>query len=471
MQLFVMLLMMGLLAHDAATEGLAPRLDGAMLLAAVIGPYAMVTAIVICACAYTRRALTRRPENAGRSMRRLDRLITIARLFVLGLFTIDLYVLGYLTWLREMIGDWVMVPDLAALVLPLGSVIVMWWAYYPIDRRLREATLIRQFDAGEPVWTIGSRSQYVISQIRHQLLLMLAPLLVLLAWTQAVERLTAPGTALEPYRVGLILLGGAGAFTLAPLMIRYVWDTVALPEGHLRQRLLDLCRQHGVRVSQLLLWRTYGGMINGAVMGVTRHVRFILLTDGLIQRMNDRQIEAVMAHELGHIVRHHMVWMVVCAMAVLWALAAALDSVTVGLQIAGILPNLNTSQNWAIGADAVVTLMLVGLWALAFGYISRRFERQADTFAVQHMASGGLITREAVEAVADALTDVALLNRMTIDQKSWRHGSIAWRIDYLRSLAGRRVDQCDIDRTVRGIRWGCAAVLAGMIAIEYLRTM
>ena len=315
MQLFVMLLMMGLLAHDAANGGLAPRLDGPILLTAIIGPYVLVTAMVMFACARTRRSLSYRPENAGRSMRRLDRVITIARLFVLGLFTLDLYVLGFLTWLRELIGDWILLPDLAALVLPLGSVIVMWWAYYPIDRRLREATLIRQIDDGGPIWTIGSRSQYVLSQIRHQLLLMLAPLLVLLAWTQSVERLTAPGSALESYRVVLIMLGGAGAFTLAPLMIRYVWDTVALPEGPLRQRLLDLCRHHGVRVSQLLLWRTYGGMINGAVMGVTRHVRFILLTDGLIQRMSDRQIESVMAHELGHIVRRHMVWMVVCAMA------------------------------------------------------------------------------------------------------------------------------------------------------------
>jgi Zn-dependent protease with chaperone function len=441
------------------------------MLAAVVGPYAVIVGIVMFACARTRRTLTRRPENAGRSMRWLDRIITTARLLVLGLFTADLYLLGYLTWLREAIGDWVLIPDLAALVLPLGSVIAMWWAYYPIDRRLREATLIRQFDAGEPVWTIGTRSQYVLSQIRHQLLLMLAPLLVLLAWTQGVERLTQPGTALAPYRIGLILLGGAGAFTLAPLMIRYVWDTAALPEGPLRQRLLDLCRHHGVHVRQLLLWRTYGGMINGAVMGVSRHVRFILLTDGLIQRMSDRQIESVMAHELGHVVRRHLPWMVVCAMAVLWALAAALDSVTAGLQIAGVLPDLNTSQAWAMGTDATATLILVGLWALAFGYISRRFERQADTFAVQHMARDGVITCDAVDAVADALTDVALLNRMTPQQKSWRHGSIAWRIDYLRTLVGRPVDQCEIDRTVGWIRWGCAAVLAVMIGLEYFHRM
>jgi Zn-dependent protease with chaperone function len=187
--------------------------------------------------------------------------------------------------------------------------------------------------------------------------------------------------------------------------------------------------------------------------------------------MSDRQIESVMAHELGHVVRRHLPWMVVCAMAVLWALAAALDSVTAGLQIAGVLPDLNTSQAWAMGTDATATLILVGLWALAFGYISRRFERQADTFAVQHMARDGVITCDAVDAVADALTDVALLNRMTPQQKSWRHGSIAWRIDYLRTLVGRPVDQCEIDRTVGWIRWGCAAVLAVMIGLEYFHRM
>ncbi|QNN24195.1 M48 family metalloprotease [Planctomycetales bacterium ZRK34] len=467
----MMILMMGLLAHDAASIGLAPDLSGPLMATIFIGPYAILVVMVMWACRRAMWRLSTQPESSARWMRRLDRINTLARLLVLGLFMADLYLLGLLTWLRDGIGHWVLLPDVAALSLPLGSVIMMWWAYYPIDRRLREATLIRQFDTGEPVWTIGTRSEYVLSQIRHQLLLMLVPLLVLLGWTQIVERVTQPGMALAPYRIGLILLGGAGAFTLAPLMIRYVWDTVALPEGPLRQRLLELCRAHGVRVRQLLLWRTYGGMINGAVMGVSRHVRYILLTDGLIQRMSDRQIESVMAHELGHIVRRHMPWMIVCAMAVLWALAAAMDSATAGLQIAGILPDLDISPYWAMGTDAVATLILVGLWALAFGYISRRFERQADTFAVQHMAHDGVITNEAVEAVADALTDVALLNRMTPHQKSWRHGSIAWRINYLRTLVGRPVDQCEIDRLVARIRWACGLLLACMIAIEYLRTM
>ena len=40
------------------------------------------------------------------------------------------------------------------------------------------------------------------------------------------------------------------------------------------------------------------------------HVRYILLSDLLLERMDDEQIEAVFAHEVGHVVHRHMAWYV-----------------------------------------------------------------------------------------------------------------------------------------------------------------
>ena len=73
--------------------------------------------------------------------------------------------------------------------------------------------------------------------------------------------------------------------------------------GEVRDRMIELCASmHNVRVRELLLWHTSGRMINAAVTGLVRQVRFILLSDGLLDQVsNPRAIEAVMAHELAHV--------------------------------------------------------------------------------------------------------------------------------------------------------------------------
>ncbi|MBI1369902.1 MAG: M48 family metalloprotease [Planctomycetes bacterium] len=470
MQILILMLMMGLLAHDEAGMAVEPLWGhGAMALAALL-PYAVIFMIVLAACARTRGVMRREPGRVTKTLHRLDLIIGAARAACVGVFMADLYLLGMLTWVRDLIGDWVLLPDLIVLAPPLATITAMWWAHYPIDRRMREATLIRNVDEGGPIFPIWSRRQYVLSQVRHQLLLMLAPLLLILTWTESVRHWATPGSTIEQYQVEFTMLGGVAAFALAPLMIRYIWDTVPLPESALRQRLLHLCGQYRVRVRQLLLWRTYGGMINGAVMGVIAPLRFILLTDGLLERMTDAQIEAVMAHELGHVKRHHMPWMIVCAGAALWFVGDLIAALTDHLQFVTGIEYKHLNHTAKLGVDGLSALFMIGAWALIFGYISRRFERQADTFAVQHLCETN-VSAEAVDTVAGALKQVALLNHMTVEQRSWRHGSIQWRIDYLRSLVGKPVRKLSIDAQIRLIRWSSVAVMVGLFALDHGRTM
>ena len=119
----------------------------------------------------------------------------------------------------------------------------------------------------------------------------------------------------------------------------------------------------------------------------------------------------------------------------------------------------------AYGLYAAVVMAMVGglLSALAvFGWISRRFERQADAFAARHLsrASGGdqrAVTGEAVAVVSSALESIALLNAVALERPSWRHGSIAWRRDYLATLEGRPLDGLPIDRQIGWIKGSTAA--------------
>ncbi|MEX0745503.1 MAG: M48 family metalloprotease, partial [Phycisphaeraceae bacterium] len=242
-------------------------------------------------------------------------------------------------------------------------------------------------------------------------------------------------------------------------------------------------------VRELLLWRTFGGMINAAVMGLIAPLRYILLTDALVEMVRREEVEAVMAHELAHVCRHHMFWLLAAAIGALGLLevifglllvtlvnAGATAAEAGGARLAGVgldagLAMLNTAE----GMTAATVTMAGAAWLLVFGWVSRRIERQADTFAVQHLATarpdperdaGGrvLVDRASAEVMIAALQQVAVLNHVPVQKRSWRHGSIAWRQAHLRRTVGQPIDALAIDRQMFWIKVASAASILLVIA-------
>lgn len=481
MQLIVLAIVLAILVHDAALDGFG--------FGSEIGPWMVTLLAVLCvllagsytvACRWTLGRLAL--GQAGSLLRRLDAVTALYRLAVLGLYGTGLY-LGLLTRIRRVMGDWVLVDELVVLLWPLVMMVWAWWAYHPIDERLRQAPLMRYLDQGLPVEPVWSRTQYLVAQVRHQLVLMLVPLLLTMGWVELVDRHTPPTWSIagrDP-RPFLAIVGAGTVFFFTPVLIRHLWDTAPLPAGPLRDRLEAMCDHYHVGVRQLLLWRTYGGLINGAVMGLVSAVRYILLTDALLQTLPKDRIEAVMAHELAHILRHHMFWLVTSTMALLGALAV-IWSTAIEL-VARLNETLATSGGWGAGRlfldhPELAACLAIGAtvvsWVAAFGWVSRRFERQADTFAVAHLARrqtpgtpvsrAPLIDDRSVGVVTQALQQVADLNHVPTSRRSWRHGSIAWRQTYLRRLVGTRVDRQPIDWQVGAIKWA-STVTIGVLAV------
>ncbi len=490
MHLFLLALVFGILAHDGMIAEATSPPDTAYgpieLVAVTLLPKLLIGLAYAAACVLTRRRLGK--ASAHRAIHRLDMIGTIGRTALLGLYGLDL-LLGALLALRGVMGNWVLLDELLFMSPTLAVTVWMWASYYPIDRRLRESALIRRLDRGEPLPPIWTRGQYVVNQLRHHVALVLLPLLALVAWIDVLGMVKERQWLViaEWAWVLLQLAGVAGVMLLAPLVIRHVWDTSPLPEGPLREHLMAMCRRHRVGVRELLLWHTYGGMINAAVMGLVSPVRYILLTDALLDRMPRDQVEAVMAHELAHVRRHHLFWLLLLAvglggalelgargaMALLWTddaaaaqpilvMASALDPI---VQLAG------DARNWAYLAVGPV----VAVWVVTFGWVSRRFERQADTFAVQHLvreqaspqrdaAGRPVVDTGAAIVMIQALQAVAELNHIDPRKKSWRHGSILWRQDYLRSLVGLPIDRLPIDRLVRRLNLASLALAAGLVA-------
>jgi Zn-dependent protease with chaperone function len=160
-----------------------------------------------------------------------------------------------------------------------------------------------------------------------------------------------------------------------------------------------------------------------------------------------------------------------------------------GFEIAASSLELPQSSEWSI---AGVGFTVVGA-ILTLGFVSRRFELQADAFAVADLSRhpapaeptpvareipidspmepsvvvvppmpSNAVTAESVAAMNAALAAVADLNGVPINRFTWRHGTIAERQRHLESLVGLPLQSLAIDRTVRWIKalTAAAAVLA-----------
>ena len=488
MQLILLGLVLGILMHDAALPPPQPMPDTALplLAALVFGPKLLLGAAYFGLCAVTLRRLGKR--GAQRAVQRHERIGGAVRFAALGLFVLDLYA-GALVALRAHVGDFILLDELALMLPTVALLVWFWWAYYPIERRIREAALIGQLDQGKPIYHLWTRGQYLLAQLRHHVALVLVPAILLIGWLETVGRYAPNHSALlgaNPQPL-LVAAGALGIFLLAPLIIRYLWDTVPLPAGETRDRLLAMCRKHRVGVRELLLWRTFGGVINAAVMGLIAPLRYILLSDALLEQIRKEQVEAVMAHELAHVRRHHMFWLLITAVGALGVLELVFAAVLAGAQTALPAPSPRGPQlvqagysaaltDWLHSPEALVigTLLAAGAcWLAVFGWVSRRIERQADTFAAQHLATQRdapdrdahgrtLIDAESAHTMVAALQQVAELNHIPTAKRSWRHGSIAWRQGHLRSLVGRPVDDTPIDRQMRWIK------IAGLAAVALL---
>lgn len=466
----------GLVLHDQLQLP-ARLLPGRFAAGTYLGALALLWLATHVVIARQGRAMDRR--GSVRAARRADLALAVSRVAATALHLLAVLGLGWLDDVRKAIGNLVLLDEAAAAAPVVIFFLAGWWSIYPIDRRLREAVLVRRLDEGLAVHPPPSRGRFVLTQARHQLALVLLPVLLILAWGEGAHWLfkemkwpagRAPGwiEAEDWARLRQLalpaaqLVGVVGVFAFAPVLLRHVWDTVRLAPGDLRASITELCAGARVRVRDLLVWRTDGTMLNGAVIGLLPAARYILLTDALLELLTPGQIRAVAAHEIAHVRRRHMFWLAAAVLATVFGCAILAD----------------WGARWALGRQAeagwvqgVGAILSLGTGFLVFGLTSRRFEWQADAFAVAHLSghrdgAGATITPESVAEMNGALQAVADLNHVPVRRFTWRHGSIAERQRRLDRLVWQRTDRLAADRAagrVKGLAAiGVAAVIAGM---------
>jgi len=455
----------------AAESSPAPILSGPLTLAVAAGGPVL---ILLGAWGLLRlaRPASRRPPATpgwsswraiGRSERRLRRL----QWAVLIPHAVACFG-GGLPWrVRELVGDWIILDELLVMLPPLLALVGVWMIWAPVEIALRDAGMIDRFERGLALGDRQTRRGVVGAQIRAQILLVLLPAILALGLIEIARDALAdvePTWILDAAQFAAVAL----VLVISPWLARVVLDATPMPEGPLRDMLLEVAHRYGVRIGSVLVWRTGMTQHNGAVVGVLPGARCVLLTDALLEDLPERELVAVMAHEVAHLRCRHM----------LIALAALLTTSTLLSLVLSLLLGqlLEPSSALAAGLTEQARSALVDGGALIgavvgvlviFGWVSRRLERQADAFAVRHLSSGLCaegaaehLTSSAAQTMCDALDSVARPSGIDPRQHSWRHGSIVWRQSYLRALAGLPLGPLAIDRQVR---WIAGASVAGMI--------
>ena len=363
---------------------------------------------------------------------------------------------GWLDLVRRAAGDWPLIDELLAAGPTLLAFAACSVAAAPARARVRMSQLLDRSAAGLPLNRPPSLARQVALDVRLRVLLMGVPLALLLA-AQETLLLPAVAAALGPAtRATLGLLLPLAVLITVPALLVRVLDTVPLPAGSTRYRLRRLDRQLRTRTRRFRLWRTDHHLANAAVIGVMPPLRYVLLTDALIESLSPDELLAVTAHELGHVRHRHLVWLLI-AVVVSLSLPLAVLARTLAL------PGLLAPQ----AAEAAALALSVAAFLPAFGWVSRRFEQQADAEAVRAVA-GARVVPEDTLPLAHALMHVVRSAGVAPDRRGYRHGSIRSRIANLRALIGHPPHRLPIDRTVRRIKNAALLGAAATVLIEWL---
>jgi Zn-dependent protease with chaperone function len=246
-----------------------------------------------------------------------------------------------------------------------------------------------------------------------------------------------------------------------PAIIKRFWMCKPLETGYDRTRIEALCLRAGLKYADILYWPIFGGkMITAGVMGLVKKFRYILVTDGLLRFLSPEEIDAVIAHEIGHVKKNHILFYLIFFTGYMLISYAALNLIIYLILYAEpvfrliSVSGLNQASATSIFFSLSVICIFLVYFRFIFGYFMRNFERQADCYVYSLFNSAfPLIT---------TLEKIAATSGQPADKPNWHHFSIAERIHYLKKC---EQDQIWVKRQDKKIKKSIAVYLAGLLLI------
>ena len=168
----------------------------------------------------------------------------------------------------------------------------------------------------------------------------------------------------------------------------------ALTSGDLRDRIFDLAQRAGVPLRQVYVLPESSAQLSNAF---ARSDNSVLITSSLIKNLSRREVDAIMAHEIGHLQAKHP--------------QTAGAFMTIALVIANLVATFIYKITYSMNAFPLILAGAIGIAYLVSFFRSRRNERQADAIGIS-------LTGDP-EAFISGLTKLSRLNLMPMHSGGW----------------------------------------------------
>lgn len=391
-------------------------------------------------------------DNFARLDHQFNSTLTRQSILAVLVFAVDIYGLNLTAYLKE-VTLFRVFPTLQALLfmaLFVGYLAVVWAHAYDAYRELYRSDI--------------SREAYVRSNITFSvpvllpwfLLSVVADIIHALPFAAAGRLLDSTTGQVLYFLFFLVLVA-----VLGPTMIQKFWRCKPLEAGYHRSRIEALCRKAGMQYAEILYWPIFGGrMITAGVMGLVKRFRYLLVTRALLQMLAPEEIDAVIAHEIGHIKRRHLLFYLLFFTGYLLLSLATFDLIVYTILYSRPLYSLTgrLGLNQATVTPVIFSLVMIVLFLVyfryIFGFFMRNFERQADCFVYSLFNSAA--------PLISTLQKIALTSGQPPDKPNWHHFSISQRIDYLKRC---EADKSWITRQDRKIRKSIGIYLVGIVLV------
>ncbi|WLE96594.1 MAG: M48 family metallopeptidase [Candidatus Electrothrix communis] len=308
--------------------------------------------------------------------------------------------------------------NLFGLLLFFCFLTLMWLRALPSYRRIFNS--------------IVSPSDFVLNNIRTNLTIILPwlilsfflDLLNILPLSGMENWLGAPWGDLLFFLFFFVLLA-----LLFPPVIRRLWGCIPMEPGPLRHGIERFCRNQNFS-SEILYWPLFEGkMITAGVMGIVPRFRYLLLTPALLSALDQEELEAVLAHEIGHVKKYHLILYLLLFFG--FTLLAEAMSEPLHLLLLNndwfyrllIWSQISGDKVLFFFEAAIVFLFMLLYFRFLFGYFSRNFERQADLYVFKAQKTAFPLIR--------SFEKIAAMSGNTRHKKNWHHFGIGERIAFL----------------------------------------
>ena len=368
------------------------------------------------------------------------------------LFTVDVWGLNLPAYFKNLPVFSTFPTVLALLFLGLFVVYltIVWYFAHDTYRRLYRADI--------------SKKSYVTSNIRFSLPVIL-PWVLLYAVHDVINilPLQAPKWFLNTTigQVIYFLTFLIGVAIIGPSIIKHFWRCAPLVNGYARDRIEKLCETADLKYKDILQWPIFGGkMITAGVMGLVKNFRYILVTNALLHLLDPDELDMVIAHEIGHVKKKHLVFYLIFFAGFLLITLAFVEPIIYVIfslkATSWFMIVTETSKisfySWA-EALVLITLFLL-YFRFIFGYFMRNFERQADIYVYSLFDTS--------KPLVSTLGKIATSSGQSADRPNWHHFSIRERIEYLLKC---EANPGWITRHNRKVRNSIVVFVAGIILL------